>query len=90
MNGTDSHHHGNVAHSKVSDAVLDRYRFDIVQVGGLGGTSSQHVWSTGMLGVVECGDIGTMVVVTDSSDEQGNATDTWPRYQPERPSDIKR
>jgi hypothetical protein len=53
MNGTDGHHHGNVAHLKVSDAVLDRDRFDIVQLGGLGGTSAQYVWGTRMLGVVE-------------------------------------
>ena len=53
MNGTDSHHHGYFADLKVSDAVLDRDRFDIVQLGGLGGTSSQYIWSTGMLGVVE-------------------------------------
>jgi hypothetical protein len=39
MNGTDGHHHGNVADLEASDAVLDRDRFDIVQLGGLGGAS---------------------------------------------------
>ena len=39
MNGTDGHHHGNVADLEASDAVLDRNRFDIVQLGGLGGAS---------------------------------------------------
>jgi len=53
MNGTDGHHHGNVADLEASDAVLDRNRFDIVQLGGLGGTSFQHLVSTGMLGVIE-------------------------------------
>jgi hypothetical protein len=53
MNGTDGHHHGNVADLKASDAVLDRDRFDIVQLGSFGGAAFQHIGSSGMLGVIE-------------------------------------
>jgi hypothetical protein len=89
MNGTDGHHHGNVADLKASDAVLDRERFDIVQLGGLGGASSQYVGSTGVLGVVECSDLCTMVMITHGPDEQRNATDRWARHQPDCLTDIK-
>ena len=43
MNGTDGHHHGNVANLKMADAMLDSDGLDIVQLGGLGGTPFQHV-----------------------------------------------
>jgi hypothetical protein len=90
MNGTDGHYHGNVANLEVSDAMLGSDGLDIVQLGSLGGTPFQHVRGTGVLGVIEGSDIGTMVVVTHDPDEQGNATNGGSRHQRDRPADVDR